>query len=438
MSIPIVMPKLGLTMTEGLVAKWLVQDGDRVEAGMPILEVNTDKASVETIAPAAGILRILIQAGQSVPTGQVLAFILQTTDETSAVPTRAQTDSGPELHQPILATPAAKRRARELGIDLDLVVGTGPEGRITEKDIEVFATSTSKQGASRSALVSPVARRMAEKAELDLSNIVGTGENQRITKEDVERAIAVTSEGKKDRETIGTGGYTGIPLSGVRAIIAERMLKSTQHTARVTLTTELDATELVCLYKNLKPELEKRGVKLSYEALFALVVAKALGEFPYMNATEIGGEIRLLDEIHIGLAVDTDRGLLVPVLRNADKKSIQEVAREVQTLVERTTEGKIMPEELRGGTFTITNLGMYEVDAFTPIINPPELAILGLGRIARRPAENEGQIALRHIMTLSLSFDHRLVDGAPAARFLRRIKQICEAPYLLLVNQVFD
>jgi len=212
------------------------------------------------------------------------------------------------------------------------------------------------------------------------------------------------------------------------------MQESSRQTARVTLMTELDATGLFELRAALRPELERQGIPLSYDALLIAVVARALGEFPYMNAMQVGEEIHLLDEVNVGVAVDTERGLLVPVIRNADKKTIPAIAREMSELVQHVRAGSSLPDELQGSTFTLTNLGMFGVDVFTPIINLPELAILGVGRMKRCPAEFEGQIVLRQRMTLSLSFDHRLVDGAPAARFLQRIAQFCEMPSLFLVS----
>jgi pyruvate dehydrogenase E2 component (dihydrolipoamide acetyltransferase) len=217
-------------------------------------------------------------------------------------------------------------------------------------------------------------------------------------------------------------------------VIAQRMALSARTAARVTLTTEVDATALVELRAQLNRELEPApGLAVSYNNVLVRAVALALRAFPYMNATQRGDEIHLLDTVNIGVAVDTPRGLLVPVVFGADKKGILEITRELHGLIERALAGKSSSDELSGGTFTISNLGMFGVDAFTPIINPPELAILGVGRIVRKPAEREGQIALRWRMALSLSFDHHLVDGAPAARFLQRVTELVESPFLMLM-----
>ena len=223
------------------------------------------------------------------------------------------------------------------------------------------------------------------------------------------------------------------PLTGVRAVIARRMAKSHQTTAPVTLTTEADATDFVELRERLKVRLaDELGFNVGYNDLLIKLVARALREFPYVNARLEGEAIRKLQEVHVALAVDTDRGLLVPVIRDADGKGVAEIARELRDLVARAREGKALPDELTGSTFTITNLGMHEIDGFTPIISLPEAAILGVGRIRARPAVVDGEITVRQMMWLSLTFDHRLVDGAPAARFLQRIKNLVEEPYLLL------
>jgi pyruvate dehydrogenase E2 component (dihydrolipoamide acetyltransferase) len=226
-----------------------------------------------------------------------------------------------------------------------------------------------------------------------------------------------------------------VPMAGVRRIIAERMAASHMATARVTLVTEAEATELVKARESLKAEVsEAWGFAPGYNDLLGLIVARALREFPYMNArlSDDGEAIERLAAVNLGMAVDTERGLLVPVIRDADQKGLRAFGTEFRDLMERARVGKSLPDDLTGGTFTITNLGMYDIDAFTPIINLPEAAILGAGRIQPKAVVREDQIVARQMWTLSLTFDHRLVDGAPAARFLQRIKQLVENPLLLL------
>jgi pyruvate dehydrogenase E2 component (dihydrolipoamide acetyltransferase) len=227
-----------------------------------------------------------------------------------------------------------------------------------------------------------------------------------------------------------------IPLKGVRAIIADRMGTSVHTTARVTLVSEVDATEFVAMRERLKAKVsEEWGFAPGYNDLLALIVAKALRKFPYMNARLAPDAIELMAHVNLGMAVDTERGLLVPVVRDADTKSLQQFGAEFRALVDRARKGRSLPDDISGGTFTITNLGMHDIDAFTPVINLPEAAILGVGRIAPkwtfRP-ESPNAPVLRQMVTLSLVFDHRLIDGAPAARFLQYIKGLIEEPYLLV------
>ncbi len=220
-----------------------------------------------------------------------------------------------------------------------------------------------------------------------------------------------------------------IPFSGTRSVIVERVLASSQSTTPVTITSKVDGTELVKVCTQLNEALSDRlGFRISYDDILIQIAARALKEFPYMNARQEGGAVRLLSGVHIGLAIDTERGLMVIVVPNADQKSISDIGRETRDKAQRATAGEISPDELTGGTFTITNLGALGVEAFTPIINPPEVAVLGVGQIKEEPTAYQGEICLRQRMALSLTFDHRLVDGAPAARFLQRVRELIEEP----------
>jgi pyruvate dehydrogenase E2 component (dihydrolipoamide acetyltransferase) len=275
---------------------------------------------------------------------------------------------------------------------------------------------------------SPVAQRVAEKAGLDLASITGSGTGGRIMRGDVELVLSKV-EGKA--LVSKPAPSAPLPLSGLRGIIAERLSQSWRERPQVTLTTEADATNLVAARQQLNAELAAQNEKISYNALLVRLVARALADHPDINVqlTETG--LQTLSDINIGLAVDTERGLLVPVVRDVPGKSLRQINEEINTLAERAIKGRSLPDELSGGTFTITNLGAYEIDAFTPLINPPECAILGVGRIVSKPVGLNGQIVLRNMLALSLSFDHRLVDGAPAARFLQRVKQLIERPFTL-------
>jgi len=318
------------------------------------------------------------------------------------------------------------------------VTGTGPNGRIVEQDVMDFLASTPK--------ASPVAERVAQQLDVDLREIEGTGPRGRIVKADVLAAAETEAEaGEAPQpeveeaeaapvpEVLAPAAGERVPLTGVRGVIAERLHASHTTTAPVTLTMEVDATDFAAARERLKVSLvDELGFNIGYNDLLIKVAARALRRFPYVNARLVDDEIVHLDAVNVGLAIDTERGLLVPNVPDADEKSLVEVATTVRDLVDRARKAALTPDEFSDGTFTITNLGMYEVDAFTPIINTPEIAILGVGRIKAVPAVVDGEVAIRQRMWLSLTFDHRLVDGAPAARFLQYVKRLIEEPYLLL------
>jgi len=376
-AVQVTMPKLGLTMTEARIVEWLVEEGEAVDKGQPLVKIETDKVVSEVESPTKGIVgRIAAQAGELVPVTGFLAWII----------------APGEVAPPVPETASAEPVDRNKG------------------------TSRIK--------ASPLARRMAAEAGLDLTTLVGTGPGGRIVEEDVKQALAGRTQ------AVSTAGEV-IPLTGVRQVIAKRMAESIRVTARVTLVTEADATELVKLRSDFQKSV---NLSPSYSDLLVMIVARALREHPSLNARLVGDTIQFPLAVSIGLAVDTKRGLLVPVIKDADRKNLAQIVRESQELIKRAREGNSLPEDLDGGTFTLTNLGMYDIDAFTPIINLPQCAILGIGRIVARPVVYEGKIAVRQMMHLSLAFDHRIVDGAPAARFLQRVKQFVENPYMLFYN----
>ena len=449
MAVAVTIPKLGLTMTEATLIRWLVADGAEVKKGQPIFEIETDKVASEAEATENGVLRITAEAGAVLPVMGIIGYILAPGEsmpgtsgpepEPVELPSEAVEPESTEGHSPLIevpaersvASPAAKRRARELDVDINQVEGSDEGGRIALADVEAFAQARAKTTASHTIEVraSPLAKRMARETGIELATVQGTGAGGRITKEDVERVIS-------ERYPF-TPSAAGTPLSegdlirirGARAVVAERMLSSSQGTAPVTITSTVDATELVKVRTQLNEALsDELGSRISYNDILIQIVARALIEFPYMNARQEGGAVRLLSEVHIGLAVDTEWGLMVVVVRDADQKSISDIAREAHDKAQRATAGEISPDELTGGTFTITNLGALGVEAFTPIINPPEMAVLGVGQIKEEPAAYQGEICLRQRMVLSLTFDHRLVDGAPAARFLQRVRELIEGP----------
>jgi len=452
MAIEIVMPKLGWTMEEGILDEWIKRDGDEVQPGDIIFVVESDKALQEIEAFDGGILRISPDAppvGSTVKIGELLAYLVQPgeappferLDADSAAP--APDSSATELPAEASAarsvkpvrpsrkvgpaiSPRAKRVALELDVDWTALTGSGSGGRIIERDIRAAKELAAAAASEADINISPVARRVAQEAGIALADLAARFPNARITRADVEAVAAERAlDARPERQ----------PLSRIRQLTRDRMVESMRETAPVTLTTEADATELHQMRRSLSAD--GGDIVPSYNDLLLKVAAAALTEQPALNASIEGDELLLRSAINIGLAVDTERGLLVPVIREADRLSLLEVAALSADLVERARAGKIAAEDLQGGTFTITNLGMYDIDAFTPIINLPQCAILGIGRIVPRQVvlDAEAQrLAIRQMMSLSLTFDHRAVDGAPAARFLQRIKQFVETPYLWLVT----
>ena len=457
-------PKLGQTVEEVRLVRFLVDDGARVDQGQEVLEVETDKAVFAVESPGKGFIHFgPFKEDTVLPVLTVIATVGKA-DEKFA-PEGAPAETGPvesvqpaetstvaNLQSPVanlskpFASPRAKKLAAEEHVDLSKVTPTGGGGvRVAERDVVAFLASTPK--------ATPIAERMATDAGIDLRAISGSGVGGAITKEDVQQAI---EKGRGEEEkapavtvpatpvsAVPTTPLAGeqmpevlqrIPLKGVRGIIAERMAASAHTVARVTVFMDVDATELVALRERLKAKVsEAWGFTPGYNDLLIRVTAAALRKYPYMNARITADAIEVLGPIHIGMAVDTDRGLLVPVVRDADRKNLHQIGSELRELIERARKGRSLPSDF-GGTFTITSLGPMDVDGFTPIINVPEAAILGVGRIAAKPVVYNGQITARKMMTLSLAFDHRVSDGAPSAKFLKHIKELIEEPYLLLAE----
>ena len=453
MATKVLLPKLGQTMEEGTIIEWIKKEGEPVARGDLLFTIESDKAVLEVESRSKGVLRkILLDKGVKVPVLTVVGIIGGPDEDISGLLSEIQGGSpatapaasaeaaaqatAPASEAPpsealagptpvraegerIFASPRARKKAREKGVDLAFVSGSGPNGRIIEKDVLAYAEA---QPAA-----TPLARKVAQEAGLSLAQVPTAG--ARITADQV-RAAAT-----RPQVTLPAAPAAGeiVPMAGVRAIIADRMATSAHTTAAVTLQSVVDATEFVAVRTKLKEAFaDELGFSIGYNDLLAVIVARCLVEFPYMNARLEESGIRLLEGVNVGLAVDNERGLLVPVIHGADKLGLKELAKTFRELVARAREGKSLPDDLQGGTFTITNLGMFGVDMFSPIINLPECAILGVGRIRPEPAVVEGEIVVRQRMWLSLTFDHRLVDGAPAARFLQAITRYVETPYLLL------
>lgn len=397
MAVKVVMPKLGLTMKEGTVVKWLKQEGEMVKKGESLLEVSTDKINNEIESPGDGILRkILVPAEMKVPISTLIGILAEENEDISHIEAEAPST---------VAAPAVKKES-------------------TPKPAE---TQVPVREPGEKVKVSPVARKLAEEQGIPLENIQGTGPKGRITKEDVENyqppvQPAVTEAAPEEVQ--------GIPLEGLREIIAQRLQESWQQAPHVTITREVDVSGLKALKEKVKTE---KNQKVSFTDLLAVLVTKALLKHPDLNAQFAEGLLYRHKAVHLGIAVALDDGLMVPVVRNAQEKSVTAFHDEIGELAQKAKFNRLASDEISGATFTITNLGMEGVDMFTPIINPPECAILGVGRTVDKPVFVGDELQRRPMMWLSLSFDHRIVDGQAAARFMTTLNQFIEEPGMALV-----
>ncbi len=393
MAVEVVMPKFGLTMNDGILKRMLKQPGEAVAVGEPLFEVETEKVLNEVPSPAAGVLvAFLFNEEDTVDCGVVLAVIAEPGENVE------------ELKQRYRAAATVQP-------------APAPRAAIVKEAAEVPAPECTRRP------ITPIARKRAAELGVDLATVTGTGPGGRVTREDVERAAATpspqVSKATMPPQPAGAGGLaqaSSLPLKGIRKTIAERMMQSLHGSAQLTISTEADVTAATDLRAQFAREWE-----FTYTDLMIHAVARALRRHPRLNSSLAEGTIMLAGEINIGVAVALEEGLVVPVIHGADRKTLKQIATETKDLSRRAREGKLRVEEVEGGTFTITNLGTYGVDAFTPIINHGQAAILGLGRIVERPAVYRGEIARRSMMTLSLTFDHRIVDGAPAAAFLQTV-----------------
>ena len=400
MPIPITVPRLGWNMEEGTFLGWLKADGDAVRPGEVVFRLEGEKAVEEIESLDAGTLHIPADApqpGDAVKVGTVIGSLLQLGE---TVPTILAVAPPP---LPPAASPSVRRLARERGVDLQAVQGSGRSGRITAADVAAPAAPR----------ISPRARRLAAKHGVDWSGLRGSGRTGRI----------------RERDIVAAAPQTGtVPLTPIRKTIAARMMQSRQTTAPVTLTSAVDASNLVNLRGQFKAVAGNGEAVPSYTDFLVKLVAFALKQHPALGSRWTDAGLVPAERIDIGLAVDTDAGLLVPVIRGVPALGLRQLAAESRSLADRARRGELASRDMDGGCFTVTNLGTFGVDAFTPIINAPECAILGVGRIERRPVMKGDTVVGREVVTLSLTFDHRIVDGAPAARFLQTLARMIENP----------
>lgn len=392
----VIMPKLGETMEEGEIIKWLKKEGDKVEEGEPLLEIATDKANMEIEATSSGILRkILAQEGERVPITRIIAYIADSMDE--RIPGEGEQE-----------------------------IETKENGTLLEEEKE-------EPDEKKLIKASPLAKRLAREKGINLAEIKGTGPGGRIVKEDVLKVIEEKREPVEKKEQISVEKKEIIP-SRVEKIMGERMQLSKREIPHFYLTVEVDFSEAMKLRNDLLEEFEKeKGVHLSYTDLLIKACAKALHKFPRVNSYFKEGKIISFSRVNLGLAVAREKGLVVPVIKDAQQKSLFEVARERTELVKKAMEDKLSLEDVEGGTFTLSNLGMMGIKNFTAIINPPQVCLLATGQIKERPVVVEGKIKTAPLLEMTLSSDHRAVDGYLGSKFLQEIKKNLEKPALLLV-----
>ena len=521
MAVELVIPKLGMTMTEGTLVDWLVADGADVSADAPLFHLTTEKLDHEEVSPGSGRLLQIAEPGSTLPCGTRIGWLLgpgesapdgaapggSVAGPTEADATASSAASGSAgqavvaADERIIASPAARVAAAEWGVSLGAVTGTGPGGRIVLGDVRTAAaqpraeaapttpaattaetgtaatgtaatgtaatgtgpigmaatgtaaTGTGPIGTAPAGPVSPVARKVAETLGVDLATVRGTGPGGRITKEDVEAAAKSPAPSSAAAASVAaptaaaastTTPSTSVPVTGMRKVIAERMHESLQQMAQLTLFTEATVDDLVALRTQLVAEWADEGVKPSYTDLVIRAAAKALRKHPSLNAELRSGNpatIELLADVHIGMAVALDPGprtgplggLIVPVVRHTDRLTVREIAAETTRLATAARDGKATLDDITGATFSVTALGSQGVDGFTPIINPPNVAILGIGRIKDGVRWDGDRPCRSRVITLSLTFDHRFIDGAPAAEFLKTVRELLESPFRLLV-----
>ena len=439
----VIMPKQGLQMTEGLITSWLVEEGGPVTKGVPLFQMETDKLTIEIDATVSGtLLKILQESGAEVPITEPIAIVGEPGEDISALLAQLDTASTPAESEELqpektasvseavassipvaegltgkYATPRAKMTAEEKNIDYRSVPGTGPDGLIIERDVLGFENQQPK--------ASPLAKKVAELNDVDLKGIAGSGYHDKIMTDDV---LAAVAQKVSQRIEHGVRSEKLVPFSGMRKVVASRMKESLLEMAQANHRITVDMTEAV----KLRAQFKAFDIKVSFNDIVLRCVAKALMEFPMMNSSWTDQGIVQKEYVNLGMAVAVDDGLIVPVIANADVMTLQELANCSSALAQKAKTNTLTSDEYSGGTFTVSNLGMFDIDGFTAIINPPEAGILAVGKLANQPVVINDDIAIRSMMQLSLTYDHRIVDGAPAAQFLRRIKVLLETPGLLV------
>ena len=466
MAVEVIMPKAGSEMEEGEIVQWFKQEGDEVKEGEILLEIVTDKVNMEVEAEASGtLLKIVHPAGSVVPVVQTIAWIGQPGEavpgagaapaaatapvEEAVVETKVEEAPAQEVvvfdNSGLRATPAARAYARENGIDLSQVKGTGAKGRVHKEDVVDYKLNAK-------AKMSPLAARIAEVEGINTDGIVGTGPKGKIMKADVlsvlngsaseaaasasEVAAPASAKSAKAPNENQWGVVETVPMSPMRKVISKRMSESYFSAPTFVVNVEVDMTELLALRKKVVDAIiEETGKKATVTDFISLAVIKSLMKHPYVNASLSGDEkeMYLHHYVNLSIAVGMDSGLVVPVIKGADKMSLKELVVASKEITTKALAGKLKPDEMADSTFTISNLGMYGVKSFVPIINQPNTAILGVSATVPKPVVFNGEVTVRPIMTLTLTADHRVVDGLEGAKFMKTLKEAIENPLSLLI-----
>jgi pyruvate dehydrogenase E2 component (dihydrolipoamide acetyltransferase) len=466
----VVMPKLGDTMEEGKILQWLKQEGDAVNKGDALAEIETEKVNIEVESFAAGVLRkILVPAGSTVPVGAPIALTGEASEplpaDVAGEPVEAvestyaqgQANSAPEIVRPEPVTQAAETTAASAAQQAPATLQpltAGTNGYAPHVVNGRSATGTSVAPAQTSTeervFISPIARRLAAEHHLDIGQVQGTGPGGRIIRDDIELALQRQQAAPQPVAPTPQPAYVPVPaaavaggaddvepvaLSQMRKTIARRLQQSMQTIPHFYVTMVIDTTRLGEMRESLNEYAAglPQPIKVSFNDLVVKAVAMSLTRMPEVNVSFDGEQLLLKKHVNIGVAVALEQGLIVPVVHDADKRSVLDIAQETRRLTEAARTGKLKPEEFQGGTFSVSNLGMFGVDEFTAIINPPESAILAVGAIVPTPVVRNGQVVVRDLMKVTLSVDHRALDGAVAARFLQELKRLLEQPMAMLV-----
>jgi len=445
----IIIPNLGLTMDEAKIAEWLKEEGELVEAGEPVMAIETDKTTMEVESPAKGYLHIIGRAGETHAVTGVVGWVAGSREDYEAGLAEGEEDGGglnqghfstdpmpveaksPEaLDRPGAKEAGGRRRispfawklATKHGLDIEAVEGSGPKGRIVKRDVLAAIEGEAKLR------VSPLARMASEEYHIDLHAVEGSGPHGRIMRDDVLNAMpkgsGIAGELKRLSERR--------PITGMRRVIFDHMHRSLQQSAQLSFFMEADAEELMRARRILLEAFKAEETNISYNAMLLKILSHALRAYPILNASVTGDEISLWDSVNIGVAMDVDEGLVVPVIRDVDTKGLLAIQGEMDVLIDKARSRRLLPDDMKGGTFTLTSLGHLDIAGFTPILNEPEVGILGVGKIMEKSVACAGNLKAGWRIMLSLTVDHRIVDGAVAARFLRHVKVCLEQPYRLL------